>query len=114
MSHHHGQDETPGIRGEQEGRNGYSDSFCNRLSGQESASFRGKQKRITRKTCEGESPTPGGEIAGGTLSQLIEDCKEQIAGNEQIISTLQDMNESLGERINYYQRLIEQIQKHQE
>jgi hypothetical protein len=58
----------------------------------------------------GNFPT-GGEIVGGTLSQLVQDCKDQIAGNEKIIISLQAANDLLIERVVYYQQILSQIQE---
>lgn len=51
----------------------------------------------------------GGEIIGGTFSQLIKDCKDQIAGNDQIIVSLQQANGLLEERVAHYQQILSQI-----
>ena len=53
----------------------------------------------------------GGEIVGGTLSQLVQDCKDQIAGNEKIINSLQETNDLLIERVASYQQMLNQIQE---
>lgn len=111
MSSDYGKDEASRIRGEQEGCDGFSDTFCNPSSRQQGRSSRDKSQRTTGEVGAGESASPRGKIIGGTLGQLIEDCKGQIAGNQRIIDTLQGVNESLLEKIEYYQRLVAQIEK---
>jgi len=109
-----GEDTPRGIRREQEERRCVDNPNRDRGVGFSLGQIRHQPQRTSREVCQGDNLTAGGEIIGGTLSQLIEDCKGQIAGNDQIIGTLQGMNKSLEERIDFYQQLIEKISESQE
>ncbi|ABA24707.1 hypothetical protein Ava_D0042 [Trichormus variabilis ATCC 29413] len=98
-----------GIWGEQEECGDFDNPQCDRGVGFTLGQVRHQPQRTSGEVREGNDFTPGGETFGGTLSQLVEDCKEQIAGNNQIIDTLQSMNQSLEEKIDFYQRLLKQI-----
>ncbi|MFN6460804.1 MAG: hypothetical protein RMZ41_003025 [Nostoc sp. DedVER02] len=71
----------------------------------------GQPLRTSGDACQGNDFPRGGEIIGGTFSQLIKDCKDQIAGNNQIIVSLQQANSLLEERLAHYEQILSQIEK---
>ncbi|MBW4674721.1 MAG: hypothetical protein KME52_12025 [Desmonostoc geniculatum HA4340-LM1] len=82
----------------------------NQSLGTESTISGNQPQRTFGNVFQGGNSGRGGAILGGTLSQLVKDCREQIAGNDRVIDSLQAVNRSLEEKAAYYQQLLNQIE----
>jgi hypothetical protein len=105
------EDNASQIRLGKEGRNDLHHNGGNRVFGSSVQYPWGESERNGGDDGQGGNFPRGGEIVGGTLSQLVQDCKDQIAGNEKIINSLQETNDLLIQRVVYYQQILSQIQE---
>ncbi len=101
---------TSQVRLGQEGCNGLHHGGSGQIPGSAVQHSWGQPERVGGDVCQGDYYPRGGEIVGGTLSQLVEDAKEQIAGNNKVINSLQEVNGLLEQRILHYQQMLSQIQ----
>ncbi len=108
------QDQASRIRTEQKRCDDFDHTSSGRKSGSASNGTGSQSQRTNRTASQGGDFPTGGEIVGGTFSQLIEDCKALIAGNDRIIDSLRETNESLQEKIDSYQRILDRLQPPQE
>lgn len=102
-----GEDKARPVWNDEKRRDAYDDSRSDTDAGRKSLIDGNQSEPIGGTVCTGgDSRTGGGEFAGKIVTQLIQDCLDQLKINQQNIDSLMTMNQSLEAKIDYYQSLL--------
>lgn len=97
---------------EQERFHSFANPRRGRDTGQQSESTRNQPQRVNRTHSADSLNVPIGEThLGGTVSQLIEDYRSQVASKQSLIEQTQDEIDYLQSRIQQFEELAENLEK---
>jgi uncharacterized coiled-coil protein SlyX len=97
---------------EQERFHSLANARRGRNSGQQSESTRNQSQRVDRAYSTDSFNVPIGEThLGGTVSQLIQDYRSQVASKQSLIEQTQNEIDYLQSRIEQFEELVENLEK---